>query len=297
MTSPIPYVRDMAFEYGVIERLSPLVRRILARNPGPFTFHGTGTYIIGHGAVAVIDPGPALDAHVKAILAGLDDEVVSHQFITHTHRDHSPAARLLGRATGAATHGYGPHGAGREDRAVEEGADHDFRPDVVLRDGDAVTGDGWTLTAVETPGHTSNHLCFALEEESVLFSGDHVMGWSSTVIVPPDGHMGTYLASLNRLLERNDAFYWPTHGPRIEDPKALVRAYIDHRAERERQIADCLGRGIGEIPAMVAEIYAEIPKHLHPAAACSVLAHLIHMVEGDRATCDGDPHADGVFRL
>jgi glyoxylase-like metal-dependent hydrolase (beta-lactamase superfamily II) len=123
------------------------------------------------------------------------------------------------------------------------------------------------------------------------------MGWSSTVIVPPDGHMGTYLASLNRLLERNDAFYWPTHGPRIEDPKALVRAYIDHRAERERQIADCLGRGIGEIPAMVAEIYAEIPKHLHPAAACSVLAHLIHMVEGDRATCDGDPHADGVFRL
>ena len=297
MTSPIPYVRDMTFEYGVIERLSPLIRRIVARNPSPFTFHGTATYIIGHGAVAVIDPGPALGPHVKAILAGLGDEVVSHQFITHTHRDHSPAARPLGRATGAKTYGYGPHGAGREDGVVEEGADRDFTPDVTMRDGDAVAGDGWTLTAVETPGHTSNHLCFALEEESVLFSGDHVMGWSSTVIVPPDGHMATYLASLRRLLARGDRLYWPTHGPCIEDPKALVRAYIDHRAMRERQIEHCLERGIGGIPAMVAEIYADVPKNPHPAAACSVLAHLIHMVDNNRAACDGAPRADGVFRL
>lgn len=303
MTSPIPYVRDMTFEYGAIERLSPLIRRIVARNPSPFTFHGTATYIVGNGAVAVIDPGPALDDHVQAILDGLGDETISHQLITHTHRDHSPAARLLGRATGAATHGFGPHGAGRQGgvaeakSVVEEGADHDFSPDVTLRDGDMVAGDGWTLRAVHTPGHTSNHLCFALEEESVLFSGDHVMGWSSTVIIPPDGDMAAYLASLRRLLERHDKAYWPTHGPRIDEPKALVRAYIEHRGMRERQIADCLARGMAAIPAMVETIYADIPRGLHPAAACSVLAHLIHMVEQGRATCDGVPRADGVFGL
>ena len=183
MTSPIPYVRDMTFEYGVIERLSPLIRRVVACNPSPFTFHGTGTYIVGPGAVAVIDPGPALGPHVAASIKGLGGETVSHQIITHTHRDHSPAARLLGRATGAKTYGFGPHGAGLEDGVVEEGADHDFTPDVTLRDGDVITGDGWTLTALHTPGHTSNHMCFALGQESVLFTGDHVMGWSSTVIV------------------------------------------------------------------------------------------------------------------
>ncbi|MCH7943087.1 MAG: MBL fold metallo-hydrolase [Proteobacteria bacterium] len=287
----------MTFEYGVIERLSPLIRRIVARNPGPFTFHGTATYIVGHGAVAVIDPGPALDDHVAAILAGLDGETISHQFITHTHRDHSPAARLLGRACGAKTYGFGPHGAGREERAVEEGADRDFVPDVVLRDGDVIEGDGWSLTAVHTPGHASNHLCFALAEESTLFSGDHVMGWSSTVIVPPDGDMAAYLASLRRLLARDDRLYRPTHGPAIENPKVLVRAYLDHRADRERQIVDCLKRGIGGIPAMVEEIYADVPQSLHPAAACSVLAHLIHMVEENRAACDGEPRTDGVFSL
>jgi glyoxylase-like metal-dependent hydrolase (beta-lactamase superfamily II) len=286
----------MSFDYGVIERLSPLVRRIVARNPSPFTFHGTGTYIIGNGAVAVIDPGPALDEHVEAILAGLDDgETISHQIITHTHRDHSPAARLIGRATGAATYGFGPHGAGCADGAVEEGADHDFTPDVTLRDGDVIEGDGWSLTAVHTPGHTSNHLCYALAQESVLFSGDHVMGWSSTVIVPPDGDMAAYLASLRHLLTREDRLYWPTHGPAIETPKLLVRAYLDHRAARERQIADCLKRGVSGIPAMVESMYADVPKNLHAAAACSVLAHLIHMVEEGRATCDEAPRADGAF--
>ena len=295
MTNPIPYVRDMNFEYGVIERLSPLIRRVVAHNPGPFTFHGTATYIVGHGAVAVIDPGPALAPHVEAILRGLHGETVSHQMITHTHRDHSPAARLLGQATGAATHGFGPHGAGRGEGVVEEGADHDFTPDVTLRDGDVIDGDGWSLTALHTPGHTSNHLCFALAQESVLFSGDHVMGWSTTVIAPPDGHMGTYLASLRRLLDRDDHLYWPTHGPCIEAPQAFVQAYLDHRAERERQIEDCLERGIHTIAAMVETIYADVPRILHPAAACSVLAHLIHMVEEGRATCDGEPRADGLF--
>jgi len=298
VTPPIPYVRNMTVDYGVVERLSPLIRRIIARNPSPFTFHGTGTYIVGNGAVAVIDPGPALDDHVQAILDGLDPgETVSHQIITHTHRDHSPAARLLGVATGAKTYGFGPHGSGNADGVVEEGADHDFTPDVTLRDGDIIEGDGWSLTAVHTPGHTSNHLCFALEEESVLFSGDHVMGWSSTVIVPPDGDMAAYLASLRRLLARDDKRYWPTHGPAIENPKLLVQAYIDHRTMREEQITDCLKRGVTGIPAMVEIMYADVPQNLHPAAACSVLAHLIHMVEQGRATCDGPPRADGVFGL
>lgn len=297
MTSPITYIRDMTFEYGAIERLSPLIRRIVARNPSPFTFHGTGTYIIGHGTVAVIDPGPDLTPHIEAIIAGLDGETVSHQFITHTHRDHSPAARRLGQATGAASYGFGPHGADRGEEIVEEGCDFDFTPDVTLADGDIIEGDGWTLTAIHTPGHTSNHLCYALEEESVLFSGDHVMGWSTTVIVPPDGHMGDYLTSLRRLLLRNDRLYWPTHGPCIESPKILVQAYLDHRLERERQITDCLRRGIQEISSIVKFLYADISPSLHPAAACSVLAHLIHMVENNEATCDGIPRADGVFSV
>ena len=295
MTSPIPYVRDMTFEYGVIERLSPLIRRVVAHNPGPFTFHGTGTYIVGNGAVAVIDPGPALEPHVEAILKGLHGETISHQIITHTHRDHSPAARLLGQATGAKTHGFGPHGADHGEAVVEEGADYDFTPDVALRDGDVIEGDGWSLTALHTPGHTSNHLCFALDQESVLFSGDHVMGWSTTVIAPPDGHMGAYLASLRRLQERDDRVYWPTHGPCIEAPHGFVQAFLEHRAMRERQIENCLRNGTATIPAMVEAIYADVPQNLHPAAACSVLAHLIHMVENNRATCDGEPRADGLF--
>ncbi len=296
MTGRIPYLGEMSFEYGVIERLSPLIRRVVARNPGLFTLHGTATYIVGNGAVAVIDPGPALGPHVEAIIRGLDGETVSHQIITHTHRDHSPAARLLGRATGAKTYGYGPHGSASAGTA-EEGADHDFTPDVAVADGDVIAGDGWTLRALHTPGHTSNHLCFALAEESVLFSGDHVMGWSSTVIAPPDGHMAAYLASLRRLIDRDDKLYWPTHGPCIEEPRALVRAFLEHRAMRERQIGDCLKRGIDTIPPMVEAIYADISPSLHPAAACTVLAHLIHMVEQGRATSDGEPRADGVFGL
>ena len=249
MTS-IPFVRDLAFDYGVAEQVSPLIRRIIAHNPSPFTFYGTGTYIVGRGSVAVIDPGPALSEHVDAILAALPGETVSHLLITHTHRDHSPAAAALQAATGAPTYGFGPHGARRDAGGeVEEGADRDFVPDVALGDGARLEGAGWTLEAVHTPGHTSNHLCYALTEEGALFSGDHVMGWSTSVIAPPDGDMAAYMSSLRRCLARSDRIYWPTHGPPITEPARHVAAFLAHREEREQQIIACLEAGIERIPA------------------------------------------------
>ena len=305
MAASIPFVREIEFEYGAVDQVSPLIRRVVAHNPGPFTYTGTGTYIVGRGEVAVIDPGPALPGHVAAILAALDGETVTHQVITHTHLDHSPAARLLAEATGAPTYGYGPHGSGHKETGdeaageaeVEEGGDHDFTPDVTLRDGDVIEGAGWTLSAVHTPGHTSNHLCFALAGEDALFSGDHVMGWSTSVISPPDGDMADYFASLEKLLGRDDRVYWPTHGPPITDPQPFVRAFIAHREDRERQILDCLGRGVGRIPGMVEAMYAEVDRGLYPAARRSVLAHLIHMVGDGRAACDGPTGEDSTFRV
>src|SRR6185437_3870091 len=212
MATEIPFRRDFAFAYARAERLSPLIRRVVARNASPFTFKGTGTYIIGRGKVAVIDPGPALDDHVAALLEAVSGESVTHILITHTHLDHSPAAAALKRATGAKTYGFGPHGSRRPAESIggttEEGGDRDFVPDVALRDGDVAEGPGWRLEAVETPGHTSNHLCFALPEERTLFTGDHVMGWSTSVIAPPDGDMAAYMRSLEKLLAREDALYW-----------------------------------------------------------------------------------------
>ncbi len=294
MAAKIPFIFDLTFEYGVADQVSPLIRRVIAPNPSAFTFHGTGTYLVGRGKVAVIDPGPELPEHVDAILAALDGETITHQIITHTHLDHSPASRLIAAATGARTYGFGPHGGSAADN-VEEGGDHDFIPDVTVRDGDIIAGEGWTLEAVHTPGHTSNHLCFGLAEENAMFSGDHVMGWSTSVISPPDGHMGDYFASLQKLLARDDRIYWPTHGAPITDPKPFVEAFVAHRQDREHQIIDCLDRGIDAIPAMVEEMYPDIDRGLHPAAARSVLAHLIHMVEDGRAACDGAPGEASVY--
>ncbi len=299
--SEINFLRDFSFAYGVAETLSPLIRRVVARNPSPFTFKGTGTYIVGRGSVAVIDPGPALPDHVEALLAALDGETVSHILVTHTHLDHSPAAAALKRATGAPTLGFGPHGAtrsegpGNDGRGSEEGADRDFVPDEALRDGDVVEGKGWRMTAVHTPGHTSNHLCFALEEEKVLFSGDHVMGWSTSVIAPPDGDMAAYLRALDKLLLRDDAVYWPTHGPAIGDPKAHVRAFIDHRHERSAAILQRLAAGDETIPAMVEAIYVGLDPRLRNAAGRSVLSHLIALIEDGRVACDGPPSAGARF--
>lgn len=296
----IPFRRELQFEYGVADRLSPLIRRVIAHNPSAFTFHGTGTYIIGEGNVAVIDPGPDDAAHVASIEQAVAGETVSHIVITHTHRDHSPAAAALKASTGAPTYGFGPHGSGRISGGggdVEEGADWDFKPDVKVNDGDVIAGDGWSLQGVYTPGHTSNHMCFQLVEEKTLFSGDHVMGWSTTIVSPPDGDMRQYMASLKKLLPRDDVRYWPTHGPAIEAPQEFVSALIGHRENREVQILDCVKKDIHTIPEMVQEMYQDVPKHLHPAAARSVLSHIIHMVDDGRLAASGDVAAAGRFTL
>ena len=297
MPVEIPFRRELAFEYGRLETVAPGLRRIVARNPGPFTFRGTGTYVVGAGEVAVIDPGPDLPEHVAALLAGLGDEQVTHILVTHTHRDHSPAARPLKQATGAPTYGFGPHAGGRRGEAgSEEGGDWDFAPDIVVRDGDRIAGKGWQFEAVHTPGHTSNHLCFALPDLGILFSGDHVMGWSTSVIAPPDGDMAAYMASLDKLLARPDRVYWPTHGPAILEPQRHVRAFIAHRREREAGIVDCLKAGLDAVPDIVARLYVGLDPALRPAAGRSVLAHLIDLVGRDVVVSDGAPTVGAHYR-
>jgi glyoxylase-like metal-dependent hydrolase (beta-lactamase superfamily II) len=294
----IKFRRDFDVAHGVLEPISPLIRRIVARNPGPFTFTGTGTYVVGHGTVAIIDPGPDITEHIDALLGALRGETVSHILVTHTHHDHSPAAAAVKRATGAPTYGFGPHGGlSSPDGTGEEGADRDFVPDYAMRDGDAAEGPGWRLAAVHTPGHTSNHLCFALPEERVLFSGDHVMGWSTSVIAPPDGDMTQYLGALEKLLTRDDAVYWPTHGPAISEPHDHVRAFIAHRRERSAAILARLAAGDVAIPDMVAAIYVGLDPRLHRAAGRSVLAHLIALVAEGRVESDGPPSIAARYRL
>jgi glyoxylase-like metal-dependent hydrolase (beta-lactamase superfamily II) len=303
MAVEIPFRRELAVEYGAVARLTPLIRRVVARNPSPFTFKGTGTYIVGQGKVAIIDPGPDLAQHVDALLGALAGETVTHILVTHTHLDHSPAAAAVKQATGAKTYGFGPHGSGRaEDRTgvggvTEEGGDHAFRPDIELRDGDVVEGPGWRLAAVHTPGHTSNHVCFALAEERVLFSGDHVMGWSTSVIAPPDGDMAAYMRSLDKLLARDDSVYWPTHGPAIPDPKPFVEAFIAHRHERADAILQRLAEGDDTIPAIVERVYVGLDPRLKGAAGRSVLAHLVELVERGKVAADGAPTLGARYRL
>lgn len=267
--------------YGKVEQTGPGVRRVLARNPSPFTFTGTQTHIVGTGEVAVVDPGPDLLEHVDAILAATAGERVAAILVTHTHRDHSPAARALAAATGAPVVGCAPIVA-PDAGAFTESFDTGYAPDRVLADGEAVSGPGWTLRAVATPGHMSNHLCYAYEEERALFSGDHVMGWSTSVILPPDGNMGDYLASLAKLAARDDAVYYPAHGPRVDAPAKLVRATIAHRKAREAQIVRALEEGPMRIEEIVARSYAGLDARLVPAAAASVHAHLIALAERGR---------------
>jgi glyoxylase-like metal-dependent hydrolase (beta-lactamase superfamily II) len=298
MPVEVPFRREFLFEYGRLEPVAPMIRRIVARNPSPFTFKGTGTYVVGSREVAVIDPGPDLPEHVDALLAALAGERVTHIVITHTHRDHSPAARALKAATGASTYGFGPHAGGRRGEAgVEEGGDWDFFPDVTLRDGDSIAGGNWQLDAVHTPGHTSNHLCFALPDSGVLFSGDHVMGWSTSVIAPPDGDMAAYMASLEKLLGRHDRVYWPTHGPAITEPQPHVRAFVAHRREREAGILDCLRAGIGQIDGIVERLYVGLQPGLRRAAARSVQAHLIDLLGRGIVESDGPPALDTNYQL
>ena len=239
-----------AAPYGAAEALSPLVRRVLAKNPSPFTFTGTGTYIVGRDTVAIIDPGPADPDHLEAVAQAVAGETVSHLLITHTHMDHSPGAGPLKARLGGVIAGCAPLVLRDDGPRADAGFDPSYAPDHVMADGEAVTGPGWTLRAVHTPGHTSNHLCFALEEEGALFSGDHVMGWSTTVVAPPDGDMAAYMASLQKLMGRADTRYYPTHGAPVEEPQRLVKGMIAHRRQRENQILAQLEGGPRAIPAM-----------------------------------------------
>ena len=265
----------------------PLVRRVLAANPSPFTHTGTQTHIVGHGEVAVIDPGPDLPEHVDAILAATAGERIVVILCTHTHRDHSPAARPLAAATGAPIMGCAPILTG-DGTGLEAGFDHSYAPDRIMADGDSVSGPGWTLEAVATPGHTSNHLCFALPEASALFSGDHVMGWSTSVIVPPDGDMGAYLASLEKLMGREDEIYFPAHGDPVTRPQRLVRSMMGHRKQREGQILRLLGAGPQSIPQMVSSMYVGLDPRLERAAGASVLAHLLDLDARGRVAAEGE---------
>ena len=290
----IPYVRDMDFAYGRADTVSPLIRRVVAENPGPFTYLGTGTYIVGRGEVAVIDPGPDAPAHLSALLAATAGERISHILTTHTHLDHSPLAHPLAAATGAVIHGRPAPGA---TETSEEGDNAGFVPDVVIADGERVSGPGWTLEAIATPGHASNHVAYALIEENALFPGDHVMGWSTTVISPPDGDMTDYLASLEKVRARGFSTLWPTHGPPITEVEPFLAAYRAHRMEREAQILDQLRQGRGRIVDMVPVLYAAVPVRLHPAAAHSVWAQLIKLVREGAAACYGEPGLGSDYRL
>jgi glyoxylase-like metal-dependent hydrolase (beta-lactamase superfamily II) len=262
---------------GRTEQVHPLVRRLLAPNPSPFTYTGTQTYLVGTGEVAVIDPGPDLPEHVDAILAATKGERIAAILCTHTHRDHSPASRPLAAATGAPIVGCAALAIEDDGPRADAAFDFDYRPDRVLMDGESLDGVGWCLRAVATPGHTSNHLCFALEGTGLLFTGDHVMGWSTTVVSPPDGDMKAYLESLNLLLARDDKVYHPAHGPAVDKPHSHVRALIAHRRMREKQILGRLGQGEGHIPFMVETMYRDVDPRLHPAAGRSVLAHLVDL--------------------
>jgi glyoxylase-like metal-dependent hydrolase (beta-lactamase superfamily II) len=297
MAVVIPYVREIDIEYGRCDDVSPLIRRVTAKNPGPFTFMGTGTYIVGRGAVAVIDPGPDMGDHLEAIQAAIPGERVSHILVTHHHLDHSPLARPLSERTGARVWGRAVRSPVVEDAVkLEAGYDH-FTPDVPLEGGEVIEGEGWTMEALHTPGHTSNHICFALREENALFSGDHIMGWSTTVVTPPDGNMGDYMRSVARVRERDFSTLWPTHGPPIREVAPFLDAYAAHRRDREQQIVDRLAAGDTTIKAMVPVIYAAVDARLHPAAAHSVLAHMIELVESGRVLSNGPPGLDAEYRL
>ena len=294
----IPYVREIEFEYGRCDQVSPLIRRVIARNPGPFTYTGTGVYIVGSGEVAVIDPGPEIAEHLDALLAALEGERVTHILVTHHHLDHSPLARPLAHLTGATIYGRAaPTDHGEAPAGLEEGGDGRFKPDVELADGQVLSGPGWTLEAIATPGHTSNHVCFALKEENALFCGDHIMGWSTTVITPPDGDMGDYFASLEKVKARGFDTLWPTHGAPVREVEPFIDAYIAHRRAREVQILNALAAGLTRIKTMVPSLYAAVDPRLHPAAAMSVLAHMQQLVREGRVVCDGAADLDAEYRL
>jgi glyoxylase-like metal-dependent hydrolase (beta-lactamase superfamily II) len=301
MTDVLTFDRSHPGPYGVSVELSPLVRRVVANNPGPFTFTGTVTHIVGRGQVAVIDPGPDDGDHIAALMAATAGETITHILITHTHRDHTDGLDALRAWTGAKVLGCGPHRPSRrlfetEVNARDTSADKAYRPDRELSADELVSGASWTLEAVPTPGHTSNHLAFALREENALFSGDLVMAWSTTIVAPPDGSMADYKASLRTLIGRSEDTYYPAHGPSLTHARAYAAALLRHREQRETQILEALGDGKATIPEIVAAIYVDLPPALRSAAGLSVLAHLEELVGRDAVSADASGR-DARFKL
>ena len=302
MNDDVPFDKSFDFVPDLVAEIAPQVRVVVADNPGPFTFKGTMSYIVGRGKVAIIDPGPDDAKHIAALLDAVRGETVTHIFVTHTHRDHSPAAPQVKAATGAEVFAQGPHRLARplhigEARRLDASADMDFRPDVALADGEVVSGHGWTLEAVATPGHTANHMAFAFKEAQLLFAGDHVMAWSTTIVAPPDGAMSDYMASLYKLARRSEPFYLSGHGAPIRQAQRFVQHLIRHRQGREASILHRLGKGAADIPTLVKAIYIGLDPRLVGAAALSVLAHLEDLVARGVVATDGPPSIGGTYRL
>jgi glyoxylase-like metal-dependent hydrolase (beta-lactamase superfamily II) len=301
MAEDIPFNRKLNLAPGVVEEVAPGVRRILVDNPSPFTFKGTLSYIVGRGKVAIIDPGPLDANHIETLLAAVRGETVTHIVVTHTHRDHSPAAAAVKAATGAPTYGEGPHRPARqlhigETKRLDAGGDTDFVPDRRIAHGDVIEGDRWALEAIATPGHTANHMAYALRGTDVLFSGDHVMGWSTSIVAPPDGAMSDYMASLDRLAARPETIYLAGHGDVIRDAPAFVAHYIRHRQGREASILHRLDKGEADVPTLVRAIYIGLDPRLAGAAGLSTLAHLEDLVARGIVTTDGPPSILGRYR-
>ena len=284
---------------GIVEQLSPLVRRLVAPNPSPFTYTGTCGYIVGRGNVAFIDPGPQDSAHLDTILQALEGETLTHILVTHTHRDHSPAARTLQALTGAQILGCASHAEIHNAPSGRLDASHDLdhSPDHVMSDGETLVGDNFALTAVHTPGHASNHVCFALAQENALFSGDHVMAWSTTIVAPPDGNMADYMASLDKLRARPEAVYYPGHGAPLKDPQRFVRGLASHRRQREASILAAIGAGVSNVSDIVARIYSGLDDKLKGAAALSVLAHLEDLLARNKIAAGGPATLQARYEL
>jgi len=293
---------DLEFQpaYGTAVKVAENVQRLTVNNPSAFTFHGTNSYIVGGHSVAVIDPGPEDEAHFQALMRALEGREVTHIFVSHTHRDHSPLAKRLKAATGAVTVAEGPHRAARplhegERNPFAESADSEFVPDLALGDNESVTGDNWALTALHTPGHTANHAAFALDRDGIVFSADHVMAWATTIVAPPDGAMSDYMASLDRLLERDDRLFLPGHGGPVNDPAAFMRGLRTHRRMREKAVLTRIKAGDRTIAEMVKVIYRSTDPRLHGAAALSVLAHIEDLIEKGLVETDGPPSLTGIY--
>jgi len=296
---PIPFVKEIEFEYGRVDQISPLIRRVIARNPGSFTYTGTGVYVIGRGEVAVIDPGPEIEEHFQALVQALEGETVTHVLVTHSHMDHSPLAKRLAAWAGCQVYAKGPAYPTASQIRMEAGDDLDFKPDVVIGDDWTCSGQGWTIDGIETPGHTANHMCYALREENALFSGDHIMGWSTSIVSPPDGNMGRYLESLRKVQQRDFDIIYPSHGAPIKDnPHGFIEAYIQHRIAREEAIVGAVSNGCELIVDVVRTVYTDIDKSLQPAACHSVLGHMIDLCErGVLESSEGEALINARYRI